>query len=74
MIITQQVHPTVGPWTFGTGGKGSRFGSAYPDGRTSLRYWEERDGQQHLVQRVIYCRSYRRAVRLLRMHLKGYNV
>lgn len=67
------VHPETGlPYrmTFGSGGVDGRFGAAYPSGTASLHWW---DGTTLLHKRV-QCRSHRRAVRLLRMHLKGYNV
>lgn len=54
--------------TFGSQGViGARFGQAYPSGKVVLF-------DHRLVARHIKCRSYRRAVRVLRWHLMGYNV
>lgn len=61
--------------TFGTQGKDGRFGGAYPDGRANLCSWVDKgEGGQELINRNVKCRSYRRAVRVLRWHLMGYGV
>jgi hypothetical protein len=56
--------------TFGSGGAGGRFGGARPCGIVRLYSWEGGE----LITRRIKCRSYRRAVRVLRWHLMGYKV
>jgi hypothetical protein len=56
-------------WTFGSSII-SRFGGAYPDGEVNLSEWCD----DVLTRRVIKCRSYRRAVRVLRWHIMGYKV
>lgn len=61
-------------WTFGDGVQG-RFGGAYPDGTAGLHYWIDKgEAGQILMRKVVKCRSYRRAVRVLRWHLLGYGV
>jgi hypothetical protein len=62
-------------WTFGSGAGGS-FGAAYPDGEAALNYWEDcpETGKPVPRRKLIKCRSYRRAVRVLRWHLMGYKV
>lgn len=75
MMIVQHSDSDFGPWTWGTGGKDGQFGGAYPSGRASLRSWVTGpSGEQVLVTKTVRCRSYRRAVYLLRLHLKGHNV
>lgn len=67
------VHPETGlprRMTFGSGGVDGRFGGAYPCGTVILYSWVG----AALLRKRVQCRSHRRAVRLLRMHLKGYNV
>lgn len=58
-------------WTFGSSsGPGSRFGGAHLDGTVGLH-----DYTPGAVRyRIVKCRSYRRAVRVLRWHLMGYKV
>jgi hypothetical protein len=56
--------------TFGSGGVDGRFGGALPTGWVNLYSWVGTE----LITRRIRCRSYRRAVRLLRWHLMGYKV
>lgn len=60
--------------TFGSGGVDDRWGAALPSGWVRLYSWETVHDSLSLVSRRVKCRSYRRAVRLLRQHLKGYNV
>lgn len=62
-------------WTFGSGPAGI-FGGAYPDGEACLSYFEDcpESGKPTLRRKIIKCRSYRRAVRVLRWHLMGYKV
>jgi len=50
-------------WTYGSQVMGNRYAGAYPDGTVNLHEW---DGKQYLPVRTIKCRSYRRAVRVLR--------
>jgi hypothetical protein len=71
--LRQTEDPYVGKWTYGNGVKG-RFGGAYRSGTAGLHHWEQDGDKQILVRRVIKCRSYRRAVRVLRWHLMGYKV
>lgn len=74
-MIIQHKDPDIGPWTWGTGGKDGQFGGAYPNGEVRLRSWvTDATGGQLLVTKVVRCRSYRRAVYLLRLHLRGHNV
>lgn len=61
-------------WTYGTGGKDGRFAGAYPSGTANLHEWQRVHDSEVLVTRKIKCRSYRRAVRVLRWHLMGYKV
>lgn len=61
-------------WTYGTGGVGGRFGGAYPTGTVHLHQWDTVHDSSVLVTRKVKCRSYRRAVRVLRWHLMGYKV
>lgn len=59
-------------WTYGSGGKDGRFGGAHADGHVNLHVWDTTGGSHVLLTSRLKCRSYRRAVRLLRQHLKGH--
>lgn len=75
MIITDR-HDACGipcRWTYGTDSAVLRYGSAYPSGTVNLHEWNSGRGEYKPV-RTIKCRSYRRAVRVLRWHLMGYKV
>lgn len=63
----------VGRWTFGTDGVNGRFGGAHPSGHAHLHTWVDEGNGEELRRKVIKCRSYRRAVRVLRLHLQGHN-
>lgn len=63
------VDTDIGPCHYGGTYEG-RFGCAWPDGTVSMHVWNGSEYVNHKVR----CSSYRRAVRLLRMHLKGYSV
>lgn len=74
MIIMDRLDSTVGGdkrWTFGTEGHNGNFAGAYPDGTVNLHGWS---ADNDIQTRKVKCRSYRRAIRLLRWHLMGYNV
>lgn len=60
-------------WTYGTDDNGVRYGGAYPAGHVNLHEWCPVQ-KVYLPVRTIKCRSYRRAVRVLRWHLMGYKV
>lgn len=70
MTITQYTDHCHFPGGVVTIGRAlDRHAYAYQDGSLSLYNYAA-----GVLRREIRCRSYRRAVRLLRMHLKGYNV
>lgn len=69
-IIQYTNNPEFFGATLTVGHVGNRHAYAYADGELSLYGFNGGVSEA----RRIRCRSYRRAVRLLRMYLKGYNV